>query len=333
MNNEIQQFWQFLQNSQKILLINHIRMDGDAWGSLGGLYLILKEMWKEIRAINDDPVPTGLQFLGNAQIIEPELNVQEYNPDMIISLDSAWVDRLGESYTKWKHVFEKKDVVVIDHHISNPGFGDVNIIEPEASSVCQMLTHILIDLGMGKHITPEAATFLYTWLQTDTNMYATSNTTPATLIAGAKLLEFWANFQLPIQKCFREKTKIQITAWQLAYSKIEFSNEWSVCYVVIDTPDMKQVWLSTEQLTENLKWFINETLVNIEWVKIAFLLYPLANGEIKWSMRCVNNCDVNTICQKFWWGGHIQAAGFQNGASLQEIQKRLLEEIAISIST
>lgn len=63
MHHEIQKFSELLKKSQKILLINHIRMDGDAWGSLAALALILKSMGKEVRAVNDCTVPPSLTFL------------------------------------------------------------------------------------------------------------------------------------------------------------------------------------------------------------------------------------------------------------------------------
>jgi phosphoesterase RecJ-like protein len=78
---------------------------------------------------------------------------------------------------------------VIDHHISNPGYGNTNIIDPEASSVCEMITVIIEDLEYHEHVSEAAATFLYTGLQTDSNMYFNTNTRSSTLRAGALLID------------------------------------------------------------------------------------------------------------------------------------------------
>lgn len=94
MEKQIEKLGKLIKKSKRILLINHIRMDGDAWGSLGGLALILKNMKKDVKAINDCPVPNSLAFTGHAQIIEPDLDVRAYNPDLIIALDSSDTDRL-----------------------------------------------------------------------------------------------------------------------------------------------------------------------------------------------------------------------------------------------
>lgn len=77
---------------------------------------------------------------------------------------------------------------MIDHHISNPLFGDINIVDPKASSTCELLVFILKELDFLQYVTPEAATFLYTGLQTDSNMYFNTNTRAETLEAGAQLM-------------------------------------------------------------------------------------------------------------------------------------------------
>jgi bifunctional oligoribonuclease and PAP phosphatase NrnA len=78
--------------------------------------------------------------------------------------------------------------VVLDHHISNPRFGTINIIDTDASSTCELLYEVLEDLHMLQFISPEIATFLYLGIQTDTNMYFNSDVRPKTLEIGAKLL-------------------------------------------------------------------------------------------------------------------------------------------------
>ena len=302
-------------------------MDGDAWGSLWGLALVLKDMWKQVQAINDDRVPESLDFLWESELIDPDLDVEEYNPDIIISLDAADQDRLWNSYIKWKNIFDAKPLIVIDHHISNPWFWDINIIDVESSSVCELLTHILTDLNLSNHITHEAATFFYTGIQTDTHMYATSNTTHNTLLAGAKLIELWANFRLPIEKCFRQKIKEQIIAWRLAYNALKITEDWNISYSNISKEDIEKSWLELSKMSEYLKWFINETLINIQNVKVSFLLYPLESWETKWSMRSQDAYDVNTIAWKFWWGWHKQAAWLQSKLSKEDLEQQLLIEI------
>lgn len=327
MQQEIQQFWELVKTSKKILLINHIRMDGDAWGSLWGLYLVLESMGKQVKAINDCPVPPALQFLWNNHFIEPELNIAEFNPDIIISLDASDTGRLGESYVKWESEFQKRTLVVIDHHISNPLFWDINIVDAKASSVCELLTHVIFEVKLEKYFSPEAATFLYCGLQTDSNMYFNTNTRAETLEAGAKLLRLWADFRLPIMELYKKRTQNQLKLWSHAFEGLEYHCNNSVCACILSREWLRKLWISREELWWYFKWLISEILINIEWIKIAYLIYPLDESENKVSMRSQEWYDVAKICESFWGGGHRQAAGFQSMESKEIISKGLLEKI------
>ena len=69
-------------------------MDGDALGSLGALYLILKKMGKDVKATNDESIPESFHFLGNTEIIDKDLEVEVFQPDIIISVDAASTEQL-----------------------------------------------------------------------------------------------------------------------------------------------------------------------------------------------------------------------------------------------
>lgn len=331
MKKEIQEFWSLIEKSEKILLINHIRMDGDAWGSLGGLMIVLKNMWKVVRAINDDNVPNIISFLGNTDFIEPDLDVKNYDPDIIISLDASDTGRLWKSYETWKNTFDEKIFIVIDHHISNPWFGNINIIDAEASSVCEMMADIIQELKLDTYMTPEAATFLYMWLQTDSNMYFNTNTRPGTLRAWAYLMEQWADFRLPISELYKKRTKSMIQVWQHAFQYLTYHYDDTVCWCVLSRAGLESLWLKESQISECFKGLISEILINIDGINIAYLLYPLDDGENKISMRSKAWYNVAEICETFHWGGHKQAAGFQSTNTVEEIEIDLLKKIKTSI--
>lgn len=306
-------------------------MDGDAWGSLGGLALILGNMKKEVKCINDTTVPEILSFTWHTDLIEPELDVKAYNPDLIIALDSSDTDRLWETYTKWQDVFEQKHLVVIDHHISNPWYGNTNIIDPTASSVCEIMTIIIEQLELYEQVSPDAATFLYTGLQTDSNMYFNTNTRSSTLRAGALLIDLGADFRLPISELYKKRTKSQMKVWQYALSHISYHFDNSVCWVVLDRTWLDNLQISEAEISGCFKWFISEILINIDWVKVAYLLYPLSDEKNKVSTRSQKWYNVAEICESFWGGWHMQAAGFESNDSAKNIEKKLLQQIKLQL--
>jgi phosphoesterase RecJ-like protein len=307
-------------------------MDGDAWGSLWGLALILKGMKKDVKCINDTAVPDMLTFTWHTDLIQPELDVKAFNPDIIISLDASNTERLGKTYIKWKEVFEQKHLVVIDHHISNPGFGNTNIVDPDASSVCELLTIIIEDLEYHEFVTPDAATLLYTGLQTDSNMYFNTNTRSSTLRAGALLLDLGANFRLPISELYKKRTANQMKVWQYALSHISYHYDAQACGVVLDKSWLDELWISESEISGCFKWFISEILINIQGIKIAYLLYPLDSWINKVSTRSQEWYNVAEICETFWGGWHKQAAGFESDEESEKIEKRLLHEINTALS-
>lgn len=302
-------------------------MDGDAWWSLGGLALILKNMKKDVRAINDTPVPDMLSFTWHTEIIEPDLDVKAFNPDLIIALDSSDTQRLWESYVKWQDVFEQKHVVVIDHHVSNPRYGNTNIIDPNASSVCEMMSIIIEQLELYESVSPDAATLLYTWLQTDSNMYFNTNTRSSTLRAWALLIDLWANFRLPIAELYKKRSKNQMRVWQYALSKITYTHKEQICWCFLDRAWLDKLWIPESEIAWCFKWFISEILVNIAWVKVAYLIYPLESWMSKVSTRSQSWYDVASICETFGWWGHVQAAGFESEDASDLIEKQLLSKI------
>ncbi len=307
-------------------------MDWDAWWSLWGLALILKNMKKEVKCINDTAVPDILSFTWHTELIEPELDVKSYNPDLIIALDSSDTDRLWKTYIKWQDVFEQKHLVVIDHHISNPGYGNTNIIDPSASSVCEIMTIIIEQIELYEQVSSDAATMLYMWLQTDSNMYFNTNTRSSTLRAWALLIDLGANFRLPISELYKKRTRSQMKVWQFALSHINYHFENQVCWVVLDRAGLDSLNLSEAEIAGCFKWFISEILINIEWVKIAYLLYPLSSDKNKVSTRSQKWYDVAKLCETFGWGWHMQAAGFESTQSAETIENQLLELIKKSIS-
>ena len=323
---DIQQFSDTLNKSKKILLINHIRMDGDAWGSLAALYLILEKLWKKVTAVNDCSVPPSFDFLWHTHIINPELDIKKFKPDLIISLDASDTWRLGKIYENNRDIFQKTTLVVIDHHISNPWFWGINIINPKSTSTCELLVQILEDLCLLHHVDSEIATFLYLGLQTDTNMYFNSNVNAHTLRTWAKLLELWADYRSVITEMFQKKSYKQLKLWEVILANLKQSHNWDISYSTLSKYEIARLDITHSEVWWFLKWAINELLINISGTKVAFLIYPIAIWENKASMRSQVWYDVAKICESFWGWWHIQAAWFQSQRNQESIVEDLLQK-------
>ncbi len=309
-----------INKSKNILLINHKRMDPDAFGSLSTFYYILRDnLNKNVLAINDDERPDNFAFLDEKNIFKNK--IENFNPDLIISFDVASIDQLGEVYNKNKDIFDKFFFVVIDHHITNPWFWDLNIIDTKASSTCELVFYILEKLDFLQYINKKIATFLNAWMLTDTNMYYNQNTTPKTLCTAAKLMEYWSDYRAPIFEFFKKKSFSKTKLFGIALQKIQ--KKWDIAYSFLTKDD----FLQANAKDQDTNWII-DMMINIEWINIAFLVYALDKWDYKVSFRS-KEFNVGKFCEQFWGWGHKLASWF----STQEIDpQKIIDKILFNLN-
>lgn len=320
MNKKIEKFWKLIKKAEKILLINHIRMDPDAFGSLWAFYYILKKIWKDVKATNDFLPPENFSFLESSDIIETGIDIAEFNPDLIISFDAASIWQLWETYIKYENIFKQKDFVVIDHHMTNSWFGSINIIDDKYSSTCELAFDIIEKLDLDKYITKKIATLLTAWIHTDTNIFYNQNTSSHTLRIAAKLMDFWADFRSTMYNFFQKSSWERTKLFWFVFDKMKKSEDGKIIWAIITKKDFKK----TKTWDEDTSGIINR-LINIDWVEIAFLLHELWD-EVKASFRS-KEFSVWDFCASFWWWWHMLAAWFRSKKNIIEVEKEILDKL------
>jgi len=302
-NKNIIKLWSLIHKSKKIVLINHIRMDPDAFWSLMGFYYILKKMNKIVKAINDENRPENFNFL-DENIFENNLDLKIFNPDLIISFDASSLSQLWNTYIKNEQIFKNKDFIVIDHHITNNWFWKINIINTNSSSTCELIYDILHKLKLNNLIDSHIATLLNTWIITDTNIYYNVNTSVHTMKVVYELKTLWADSRTCIFEFFKKNSFEKTKLLAIALNKIKRNNNNKIIWTKLNNTDYKK----TNTLDKDVEGIIN-MLINIDNSEIAFIIYPLNNGDYKISFRS-KSYDVSKLCENFWWWGHKQAAAF-----------------------
>lgn len=323
MEQKIADFWKKLALAKNILLINHIRMDPDAFWSLAGLYFTLQKMGYNVAAINDENTPDEFGFLWANDIITPQLNIKEFNPDMIISLDAASLWQLWNTYENNKDIFNSTEFVVFDHHITNPGFWTLNIIDTNASSTCEVLFKVLENLWIDKkYFDSRIATLFTAGIHTDTNIFYNSNTTPETLRTAAKLMEYWADFRAPMYEFYKKKTFKRTKLWWEVLKDIQQSPDGKITYAIVKDEYFEKTWTNNNDTT----WLTNEFLANMDNSEVCFMLYNIWWWKIKWSLRS-KTINVSEICASLGWGWHKLAAWFSTELSFEETTQVLIKKI------
>ena len=326
MQEKINKLKELINNSKNIALFSHIRMDPDTFWSSSALYLILKQLWKNVILLNDEEAPKEFEFLKANNLITTNWDLEVFKPDLIISLDAASIDQLWNSYKNNEKIIKNTSFVVIDHHISNNWFGNINIISPTHSSTCELLFEILEKLDLTKYIDKKIANLLITWILTDTNVFYNTNVTANTHKIAAKLLELWADSRTSIFNFFKKKSINKTKLLWLALSNIQIiknklENKKNIVYTIITVEDLE----NTNTTDRDTNWII-EHLVNIENTEIAFIIYPLPDWKIKVGFRSWNY-DVSKLAQKLGWGWHKQAAWASNEESIEKFLKKILTNI------
>jgi phosphoesterase RecJ-like protein len=282
-----------LKNNKSFLITAHMNLEGDALGSELAMYLILKRLGKKNVVIcNNDPTPEIYGFLPSIKVIKHSIKNEKF--DVALFLDCSDSSRAG-----WvKDAMAKaKSIINIDHHISNTYFGDVNWVDPKASSACQMIYKLCEKLGiMDKKI----ATCLYTGIFTDTGSFTYANTTPTTHKIIAKLIKYGVNPHHIDEELHSLCSTEDLDFISKVASNLKYDARRKICWAQIKKwhdrgYDLTEIIFSVMRLLKDIEVFV--------------LFKQLGRNKIRVNFRSRNYVDVNKIAQFFGGGGHKRASG------------------------
>lgn len=305
-----------IKSAKKILLLSHVNPDGDTLGSMCAMYSMIYNRFKikaDMSVVSN--IPFNYTFLPNINLAQRYYD-QSLVYDLVITLDVAAIDRVRDA----KIFFDKaKCTVNIDHHKTNPKFGDYQIIEPESSSCGEVLYNYFKENNW--EITPEASECLYVAIMTDTGNFRFENTNANVFRAVADLVEKGANPTVLYKKCYETKTKNFVMFQNYCVNKAEFLNDNKIAYTTVYKKDLEK-FSAGDDYTDG----IAETLRAIESTEVAFVVKEVESKMTKVSMRS-KKVDVAKICSTFGGGGHTFAAGCTIKASVKDSIEKLLREI------
>jgi len=325
LNNEIEKAKSIINSSEKIVLINHRKMDWDAYGSLWAFYILFKKLWKQVIAINDDNTPKDFEFVINKEIFNTN-SLKDFDADLIISLDAADKKQLGDIYKNNLEYFLERTMIVLDHHITNPHFGNINIINTNASSTCEISYELINTLWWEDYIDEDIATLLLTGLITDTNSFFNTNSSPRSLEIASKLMDKNARHQDIIINLFKKKTYSKIKLWWKVLESLKDINNWKIVWWIIPKNYFIETWSN-----QNEVWgLLDEFITTINTLEVWFLIYELSDGKIKWTFRWKSDkIDLAKFCEEnFSWWWHQRAAWFLlEGGNIHEVELEVIEKL------
>lgn len=295
--------------------MSHVRPDGDAIGSELALGFSLMALGKEVHIINEDGVPESLEFLkGSGHVTLPPKEPLEV--EVAIALDTAAKPRLGEASL---HAASKAKVWLnIDHHISNPGYGDVNLIDARKPATGQIIYELIKELGYP--IPEETRDAIYVAVSTDTGSFQYGSTTAETYELGADLIRRGLDVGRINADTYDNHPYRRLELLRALLNTLEISDDGHLASWEL---------LDATRLGLALQPDDSEGLIDmiraVKGVRVAVFFEELHNGQIRVSMRSkdkgVNVCDV---AAQFGGGGHALAAGIRMPGPLSEAKPKVL---------
>lgn len=288
-----------IEASNTLALACHIGPDGDALGSMMALAIAAENAGKDVVASFGSPfsVPSNLAFLPQAGLVPPGDFPLE--PETMVVMDVGSKDRLGELASA---AGRSGTLIVLDHHITNEGFGDIAVVDGEAAATGELVADLLQLLGWA--ITPEIATCLHTAIVTDTGRFQYSATKPSTFRLAAGLVAAGADTDFIGQEIYEQAPFGYLKAAAAALSTAKLDKDVGVVSAIITEDDLRQAGVDWGDI-DNL---INTVRLPVE-ADVAILAKVHDDGRVKLSLRSRGATDVGKIAASLDGGGHRFAAG------------------------
>jgi phosphoesterase RecJ-like protein len=312
----INQIAEIIKNGRSFLVTSHVRLDGDAVGSELALYEALRGLGKDVVVYNQDRTPQLYAFLPDAGVIVNRLGPLD-GYDAVFVLDCSEIERVGDEAPRIAGI---RQIVNIDHHISNDRYGHLTLTDPNASSTGEMVFRLLD--GMSLEITGDMAVNLYTAILTDTGAFRYSNTGPGTFAAAGRLLEKGADPAWIAQQVYETFPPVKIRLLGRALTTLEFDWQGRIAVLTVSKKMLDEAgaqWEHTEGFVEFPR--------SIEGVQVAAFLSEIGEGTYKVSLRSKGRFNVEEVARKFGGGGHINAAACRIPGDAETVKKRLFEAI------
>jgi phosphoesterase RecJ-like protein len=306
-----------LREHNRFAVLSHVRPDGDALGSQLGLGLSLSKLGKTVMVRNEDGLLEKYGFLPGGKFLQtPWGEPQDF--DIAIALDTATESRLGTSTSL---VRSAKLWINIDHHPSNPGYGDLVYIDSTAPATGQILFELIQSQNLP--MDPAIAENLFVAISTDTGSFQYPNTTARTFEIGAELLNCGVNVGRVSQLLYENYPRRRTELLRELLGTMRFEGRGKVASFSLSLATAAKLGAKPED---------NEGLIDhiraIQGVVVAVFFEELPEAKVRVSMRSKSNAaDVCAICEKFGGGGHKLAAGARVRGTLAEVEDKVLKEI------
>ena len=308
-----------IRTTDRFLLTTHEGPDGDALGSMLALHHILKGLGKDsvmFLAAKEFPLPVEYRFLPLEEVFhEPPADLVDR---VVVFLDCGNIDRMPVDWLRR----DDSRILNVDHHHDNTRFGDVNVVDTEASSTAEIVFRLAGELGV--ELTPEIASALYVGLVTDTGRFMYENTDESAHRMAAALIDAGVDVNDIYRRLYERVPIEKLRLVARALEKIERVDDGRLTLTHLAAEDYRATGAS-EVLTEGIIDFVRA----VEGTLVAAMIREKSEGPSrKVSLRSVDgSVDVSRIAREMGGGGHARAAGFSTDLEYPQLVEFLRAQV------
>ncbi|MDE7439659.1 MAG: bifunctional oligoribonuclease/PAP phosphatase NrnA [Clostridia bacterium] len=295
MNEDIKKkILQKIESYKTIIVSRHIRPDGDAIGSTKGLVKLLRDTYpdKKVYLVNED-YSDYLAFLGGEDTVTDEV----YNGALQIVLDTGTEDRISNRNFK-----KAKEIIKIDHHIDDKPYGDISWVEDFRSSACEMVADFYLTFKNKLKMSPEAATYIYLGMVTDSGRFRYEGVTGDTMRIAGAILDCGVNTEKLFANLYVDEFET-LKLKSYVYDNIKITPN-GVAYIYMSEAVQKKFNLTLEAASDVVSEL---SAIRGSLIWLAFIDNK-AKGQIRVRLRS-RFLGVKDLANKYHGGGHSMAAG------------------------
>lgn len=299
-----------INDSNSILLLTHVDPDGDAVGSVLAFYHYLTSINKNVDMVILN-IPKIFDFLPS---INKVVDTTEKEYDLGIVLDCATRDRIGQN----EDLFSRcRDTIVVDHHISNTEYGNLNYVDGNISSCCQVVYYLFKEWNI--YFNEDICKSIITGVLTDTNGFGNDSVDSDTFKLASEIKNYGVNIHDVYQKILLTKTMSQYNLMKIAMERLEFIYDGKIAFTYILERDFEQVDAILGE---------HEGIVdigrNISGVEVSIFIRENNGWNI--SLRSTGKIDVSKIALAIGGGGHRMASGAKLLGTFDEVKDTIINE-------
>lgn len=303
-----------LADHPTVTTICHESPDGDTVGAAIAMALVAQRLGCEVEVVSADDLPPP--YLGLAAGLAVH-GTPHLGPGVAIICDSATLERTGQLAVDCRAWLGASTIVNIDHHVTNSGFGQVNLVDPMAAASCEVVAEILPVLGVA--LDAPIASAILTGIVRDSNGFSTASTRPSTFRAAAETIEAGAQLEAIYRATLLEMPLATIDLWGRLLSTVERAADGRIVYTVLRPEHLEET--GTDQHDAE---GVAEFLMRGRGVEIGILFRDLGKST-RVSIRTARLIDAARLAGAFGGGGHSRRAGWIDALPWESVVARVVE--------